>query len=433
MRRKTIQFLGLLFLASLIGCDDNKTGDEANKPHDPSKPIEFTSFMPESGRIAETMIIKGNNFGNDKSKVQVLFKDNNEKEVSAVVVGVDNQTIYCMVPRQSTGENEVIVSVDDNRVTADKTFGYTMSENVSTIAGNKDEKDHVDGNLSVARFKMMAGIAIVGDETFLVAQTYEANGVRLVSVPDNEVVTVHPGADIGQLIATKDKSTVYGITRLSPYTLYKYEKSSAWAPARMAEIGNVVARDNLWTCALDDTEEWLYFIPAGNGNLCRINLIDTSVVEVVKEACLPGDFMIHMTYSRHEDCFYATVQSQRKLYRISKDGQEVTLLNAITTIAGCKDGYLDEATFNDTAGLIVDEDGNVYFVQTESRVLRKLTVNTGYVETVAGSDRKDGADDGVPDEATFGKLINLCYDGEGGFYLVSGWNSNAMIRKYAIE
>ena len=46
------------------------------------------------------MIIIGNNFGNDKSAVTVLFTDNMEKENKAAVVGVDNTTIYCMAPRQ---------------------------------------------------------------------------------------------------------------------------------------------------------------------------------------------------------------------------------------------------------------------------------------------------------------------------------------------
>ena len=67
------------------------------------------------GRVAEKVIIIGNNFGNDKSVVTVLFTDNMEKENKAAVVGVDNTTIYCMAPRQAEGFNKITVKVNDQR------------------------------------------------------------------------------------------------------------------------------------------------------------------------------------------------------------------------------------------------------------------------------------------------------------------------------
>ena len=79
------------------------------------------------------MIIIGNNFGNDKSVVTVLFTDNMEKENKAAVVGVDNTTIYCMAPRQAEGFNKITVKVNDQTVVADETFKYSVSENVSTM------------------------------------------------------------------------------------------------------------------------------------------------------------------------------------------------------------------------------------------------------------------------------------------------------------
>ena len=108
MKRLFLPLLGFLSLV-LICCNDNK--ESGNDSYDPNKPVTIDYFTPDTGRVAEKVIIIGNNFGNDKSAVTVLFTDNMEKENKAAVVGVDNTTIYCMAPRQAEGFNKITVKV----------------------------------------------------------------------------------------------------------------------------------------------------------------------------------------------------------------------------------------------------------------------------------------------------------------------------------
>ena len=85
MKRLFLPLLGFLSLV-LMCCNDNK--ESGTDSYDPNKPVTIDYFTPDTGRVAEKVIIIGNNFGNDKSVVTVLFTDNMEKENKAAVVGV---------------------------------------------------------------------------------------------------------------------------------------------------------------------------------------------------------------------------------------------------------------------------------------------------------------------------------------------------------
>lgn len=171
MKRLFLPLLGFLSLV-LMCCNDNK--ESGTDSYDPNKPVTIDYFTPDTGRVAEKVIIIGNNFGNDKSVVTVLFTDNMEKENKAAVVGVDNTTIYCMAPRQAEGFNKITVKVNDQTVVADETFKYSVSENVSTIAGDFVRADGAgkDGSLAEATFGQMFGVACIDEQSGIVGQAW---------------------------------------------------------------------------------------------------------------------------------------------------------------------------------------------------------------------------------------------------------------------
>lgn len=63
--------------------------------------------------------------------------------------------------------------------------------------------------------------------------------------------------------------------------------------------------------------------------------------------------------------------------------------------------------------------------------LRKLDILDGYVSTVAGQVDVASQIDGTPLEATFNYPYDICYDGEGGYWIAEAWGK--AIRKYAVE
>ena len=208
--------LTLLFLiGSCKDSDDNKT---TGATYDPNQPVTVESFMPVEGKLREKVIVKGSNFGTDKSKVKVYFVDEAAERLSTVI-GIDNNTLYCLAPRQLPGGNRIKVIVDGKEVTTDGTFKYEQAQNVSTISGSASKDGNDDGDLASAKFKYMWGIAAVGNNTVLAYQRDDPR-VRLISVDDNKVTTVHPGFKGGKPAVTKDKQRVYSIGWEGTHTVY---------------------------------------------------------------------------------------------------------------------------------------------------------------------------------------------------------------------
>ena len=120
-------FIGLIAMWLLLfACKDDEVG---GKQFDPSLPVTINSIVPDSGGIATPIVIKGHNFGMDKSKVQVFFDDR-----EAVVVNVVDEFIYAMVPRCPGGETTIKVVMDSTyeATLEGQTFNYIVSARVTS-------------------------------------------------------------------------------------------------------------------------------------------------------------------------------------------------------------------------------------------------------------------------------------------------------------
>ena len=420
--------LTLLFLiGSCKDSDDNKT---TGATYDPNQPVTVESFMPVEGKLREKVIVKGSNFGTDKSKVKVYFVDEAAERLSTVI-GIDNNTLYCLAPRQLPGGNRIKVIVDGKEVTTDGTFKYEQAQNVSTISGSASKDGNDDGDLASSKFKYMWGIAAVGNNTVLAYQRDDPR-VRLISVDDNKVTTVHPGFKGGKPAVTKDKQRVYSIGWEGTHTVYVYMKASGWAPTRIGQLGSTFS-GKIGAVALDETEEWLYFVDS-NKNFGRFN-VKTQEVTLIKQLELsgslgtnPGPYLIYYFVDSN---FYMSDQNLSSVYKITPDG-ECEWFCGSATQKTVQDGLREEALFAQPNGMTVDEDGNFYIVDGfKGYCLRKLDILDGYVSTVAGQVDVASQIDGTPLEATFNYPYDICYDGEGGYWIAEAWGK--AIRKYAVE
>lgn len=429
--KKTLCLL-LIFPFLLSGCSDDEKKEGGQ--YDPSKPVVIQSFMPNEGKLREKVIIKGSNFGDDLSKVNVYFIDNTE-EKPAVIIGINNNTIYCLAPRQNPGNNEIKVVIEEKEAVSKNPFNYQQSEVVSTIAGTTHDRKTVDGTLSTGRFGRGAGIAAIGDESVLYFQYDNSESVRLVSVPDNKITTIHSGFRGGKPAVKKDKSIVYAIGQKSPHTVYQYAKNIGWIPMRIGQLG--ASNTSVKSCALDETEEWLYFV---NRDLKfgRFN-VKTFKLEIIKEklenVTVTGgnDAGIFIAYHPLHDCFYMTSETGYSIYKLSKDGS-ISHFSGATTAANSLDGSISEARYHSPRGLTFDEDGNIYVIQGQGshNLLRKIILKQDYVSTIAGiPGDHESQKDGKPLESSFHWPIDISYDGEGGFWIAEDWGH--AVRKYAIE
>lgn len=86
----TVSTLMALFL--LLSCK-NDAETHSGQLHDPSKPVVVTTFSPTEGGAKDKILLNGENFGTDASRIEVYF--NNKK---AAVVSSSGNRIYAIVP-----------------------------------------------------------------------------------------------------------------------------------------------------------------------------------------------------------------------------------------------------------------------------------------------------------------------------------------------
>ena len=126
----------VLFAFGLASCKDDQNEDAA---FDPSKPIVITDFMPKEGGFGTNLILYGDNFGDDLSKVKVTIGGK-----KANIVSVKNNVLYCMVPQAAyDGDIEVSACDGDGEEiaygVADEKFSYQKQWLVTTIVGQRFE------------------------------------------------------------------------------------------------------------------------------------------------------------------------------------------------------------------------------------------------------------------------------------------------------
>ncbi len=109
----------------------------------------------------------------------------------------------------------------------------------------------------------------------------------------------------------------------------------------------------------------------------------------------------------------------------------------ITTIAGTGvDGYTGDggaavaASLSGPAGIALDAAGNVYFADNNNSVIRKITVATGKISTVAGNYTNGGGysgDGGAATDAGLSYPERIAFDAAGNLYIAD--EQNYVVRK----
>jgi sugar lactone lactonase YvrE len=108
---------------------------------------------------------------------------------------------------------------------------------------------------------------------------------------------------------------------------------------------------------------------------------------------------------------YVSDTSNQTVRRITAAGV-VTTLAGTPGVTGHADGTGPAASFNEPAGIAVDDQGNVYVADMENATIRKITP-AGVVTTIAGAAVEFGDVDGVGSGARFRRPNGLVIDPAG--------------------
>jgi sugar lactone lactonase YvrE len=141
---------------------------------------------------------------------------------------------------------------------------------------------------------------------------------------------------------------------------------------------------------------------------------------VPKSAGLKNDLRLQSLFSK--PAFMALHQAQGNLY--VTDGANHAIRKAQpgpagrletlsgTGAAGSRDGRLQEASFNNPQGVVLDPRGNLWVVDSGNHTIRRINLTAGTVETIAGKGGTAGWVDGKGDAARFSAPIGIALETE---------------------
>ena len=439
--RKSFNLIWMVFgfLLLIVGCNE----DTKNTAFDPNQPVKFTKFMPDSGGIRTKFIVKGSNFGEDKSQVKVYFKDKVGNEREALVLGVKPDVIYAQVPKQAGGESHVRVEIAGKKAelsSSEKTFKYIVTSSVSTVVGKAKEKGNQDGALGETTFTDPTYVAVDNDDNVFI---FDANGkTRLSSIEQNKTITLLDGMAMGQPIyLDKERKYLFAACLNAKFGCFLFDANVSWTADKMGDLLGkggwvhsvvldpvdstfVIYRQNtgeLWTQPFDKNKKTLNPDKAkrigtvyniGSNGLCAYNPVDKYV--------------------------YCVIQIKSAVYRfkLTRDADGWPALDGDIEEyipgagAGFRDGDVQEAQFNEPRGIAMDKEGNLYIADINNHRIRKVDTKLNVVTTIAGSGDA-GYKDGDPLEAQFNQPSGIYLDKNEFLYIAD--KGNHCIRKLAIE
>jgi hypothetical protein len=430
----------------LISCEDNEKSK--SNEYDPTLPVELTSFMPDSGRISEMILLSGSNFGTNVSNIKVFF---NAKE--AKVLGSTGSRILALVPRLPGDTCILKVEIGDKSVSYPDFFRYKVEASVTTLAGDGTNALTM-GSLDKSQLRP---VYIGTDNDYNIFVTEENNGGSLLKLneQENSIVTLAT-ADHG--MSPRFQPNAHPVTNVIMFgsegggnrdRFITLDPREGWSP-KMRFIRNWDANgftlptnngggstDNHEThyhCLYCKADGNLYTRYSG-GQIVQINpkTWDAKVVYETNSGIAYG-MAFHPV--RTSELWIGYSHGQGDLGNslctvdvIAPAGTFKKLSGA--TNGGHRDGRLDQAQFYNIRQMNFDAEGNLYIGDASNHCIRKVDTDNMIVETIIGIPGSAGFKDGSRDDAQFRSPHGIATDPDGIIY-VSDYDNNR-VRRIAIE
>jgi len=203
----------------------------------------------------------------------------------------------------------------------------------------------------------------------------------------------------------------------------------AGSPGQFMVVDGVGAQARFWFpggLALDGAGN-LFVSDSGGGTIRRVVLATAEVTTIAGAAGTVGSVDGTGSDARFSSPDHLALDGAGNLYvadRLNATIRKVVLASGVvTTIAGTAgmhgstDGVGTSARLEEPDGLVFDGAGNLFFSDRGSTAVRRITLATGAVTTVAGSWGMSGSTDGVGPAARFTWPAGLASDGAGNLYV----------------
>jgi sugar lactone lactonase YvrE len=432
----TLMTLCFSLLLVFVSCKDDENG--SGTPYDPSKPVKLTSFFPDSGRIAEKVVLLGENFGTDPSKIRVYF---NWKQ--AKVIGSTGDAMYVVCPKTPGDTCTISVVVGNDSLTYAQTFRYKISVSVSTITGKQGIYTFAAGSLADATLRPRYLCIDDDNNLFVVQRSDGLEGLIRVSEEGNEVVQLASGMRAPNALCVDRESGTLMLPADEPTAMfYTADPLEGWAvrtknmkfiDGTEARIANTDGRYK-HSMAFCEYDGYIY-TRMRSGDIVKINP-ETLEAESIYQTPFGDSYGVcfHSLYpwmlylgmgsecgeNAHSICTIDVRDPQNTFQQVSAPNRN----------GGFRDGKLEISQWRYPCQMYFDPEGYCYVGDRDNHCIRRITPD-GMVETVVGVPGTSGYKDGNKDEALFNQPWGLAVDREGTVYVAD--YSNGCVRKLAVE
>lgn len=434
-------FLGVLFCFS--SCKNDI--EYISKAHDSGKPIVLTSFYPTEGGARDKILLDGENFGNDASKIKVYF--NNAK---ASVVSSSGNRIYAIVPRLPGANPTISVVVDSDSVAYNDNYTYHTQAQVSTVTGN-GEQSFLPGTLSEAQVYGKYLELDAEGNIFMSWRDGGTWGVARINEKQNIVTPLIEAKTTAERILYANGLTVDRATGMLTAAhesvkevMFTFDPREAWYPRQRnvkystADLNSIVDADrykNFITYCPYDKHLYTRY---RDGKVAKINP-ETFEATIVHQGPYGSQYGQAINPAKPW-LLYITLHSNATPTEFRQGISVLDLrdpngtggfkrLNAPGG-SGFRDGPLEDALFNYPKDIKFDNDGNMFVADYGNHCIRMVSADN-IVTTVAGQPGTAGYKDGGPVESLFNQPWGVAVNEQGDIY-IADW-SNARIRKLVIE
>ena len=444
-QRKKMQLLHLstsMIILLLLSCKNDPvsvTGDL----HDPSRPLVVTSYHPTEGGAKSKILLNGENFGTDVSRIEVFF---NHKK--AAVVSSSGNRIYAIVPRLPGDQPIIKVVVGDQSATYEDPFLYTAQAQVTTVTGNGTQ-DFLEGPLDQAHLYGKYLDLDAEGNLFMSWRDGGTWGVARISEKENIVTALIEAKTTAERVLyanglTVDRKT--GILTAShesvPEVFFSFDPREAWNPRqRNARFSETDYASIVWN---DRYANFVTFSPYDNhlytrfrdGKVARINP-DSYEATIIHQGPYGSQYGQGINPLKPWE-LYITLHSNANPIEFRQGIMVLDLRDPDSGFqrinapggSGFRDGPVEDALFNYPKDIKFDNDGNMFIADYGNHCIRMLSAD-GIVTTVAGQPGTAGYKDGGPVESLFRNPWGVAVNELGEIY-IADWG-NARIRKLVIE
>lgn len=434
MKKSVIRIMlaALTLAPALWLCSCN---DEQEAVYDPSKPVVLDTFYPTEGGIATKVIIEGSNFGCDVSKIHVRYND-----MEAAVISSTGDKIYAITPRKPGEDCVISVTVGDQTKTFEQHFAYTIQTTVTTLCGMPGTPGVTVGNLAQTQFPKVTYLAIDEDYNLFVClreldEYYDHNKVVLVNEKEDKSILVIPntGVPANQPCMLDDGKTVY-IPTDNATEYWEMSSTNLWTPRKcnlrrdpQSENYDINFKHSFAMCNYDG----FMYTRIKNGTLLRFDPKTGYAMVIATGLMVDSDsYILFSPFEGEESLLYLAYTNSNCIYTYDLRTGKHELYAGITNRAGYADGPCEFAMFNEPRQMILNEDNELFFADTNNHCIRKIS-RDGIVSTVIGIGGEGGYLDGTPEEALFNRPYGVAIDKDGVIYV--GDYENQCVRRLAIE